>query len=1275
MKKFLSLVLALTMMMSLVTINAGAKEFTDDEELNYKEAVDVISEISVVDGYEDGSFAPTDNLSRGAAAKIICNLILGPTTAAELHADTAPYKDVPVSNTFSGYIAYCAKEGIISGYADGSFRPAGTLTGYAFMKMLLGALGYDATYEGYTGGNWSINVAKQAIGIGLNKGLVDEFNGVDFVTREEAALYAFNTLKATMVDYDQKITTNVNGVDVTISQGNAKPVDWSEGRNEDGNIKDDGFVQFAEEYFPDLVRKDDTTEFEAPANTWVNKKTEIGTYERTDLIVEKYTTGVTGRDIYDLLKSGVIDDNDLVSYVDAKDNTIKETDLVRSNNNDLTGTGDGVETTVYLDTDLEKISIISINTYLGKATADYSESKEYAPITVYVSDANGKNFNVDIEDVDSVVDVKKDSFYQIRISYKDNTTNGDVVLMAPAEVLEDATVTKFSADDGNNKNDTNKVTKLTTGGEEYKANVKAFYDDDVLSLYDDSRLTDNTYTVYLDANGYFIGVELFEGSKNYVFIPGYDLDGSHIAMSTATASAIFLDGTMKTIKVNVKDTNKNIDKVTGDNAADFKHWAGGDDQLNQWYTYTVDADGEYTLKPCGRSVETLWSTSTTIPTIRTDNLSVVGTGTHNKTRVYGEDATVFLTVDTDDVSESVTGAFKGITEVTGVYTGVQNVDIEIDVDASSPAVQMGQFFAVYDSDYYVIGAVVLGEARGATANYAYILSQAKSEELRDGTYYWTFEAVLNGEVQTLTAKSKYSNTINDLVKNTVQELRFDGDYVVSVKDVKDKDIYGNLAAYHNGGNIALALDGEDVYQMLNLVPGTNTLKLQGRTLYTTSGRTDMGLAMATDAKAVTIQTENGKTNVKTEFTDVSSAIAHLADPDNDTSNGTQYDGNIFAILDSNGTAKWVVFVSNTPLNTGNNGGTTPTVNGLGIAVDTNSLQVVAKFRDDGVAGVDSVAHRQQIVLAMRDAGVNVSYVDPTLAYAVDTNGNYYAIYATEYYEVSVNGTVVDRVINSGSATNTVAINVGTTGTNYKQTVTGGSTTYPTNTTVAVGALTVTNHTAIETGYVVAPGSVSVTDTTGGTAATAAYVTAPGSYVKAGSSVQVKVSVTDVAAAGEKVSVSLANVGTATVSAAQTVSTAGDVTITISNITGSTGAITVGVDAIPATMTLTAPSVTGGPNGLTVSAFANVATAQDGDTVIVRVTFSGLETSTGASGTKMSVSGVTNAAWDMSSLPAGTSASGADLTIAEGANYVNSVTATFTYEVDTTNAPVITIADA
>ena len=186
MKRFLSLVLTLVMVMSLVTVSAGAKDFTDDDKITYDEAVAVVSEVGIVDGYADGAFNPSNTLTRQAAAKIICNLILGPTTAAELHADTAPYRDVPANGEFAGYIAYCQKEGIISGYADGSFRPAGTLTGYAFMKMLLGALGYDAEIEGLSGSNWSIQVAKLVQGIGLDNDLEEDFVGSKIVTRLEA---------------------------------------------------------------------------------------------------------------------------------------------------------------------------------------------------------------------------------------------------------------------------------------------------------------------------------------------------------------------------------------------------------------------------------------------------------------------------------------------------------------------------------------------------------------------------------------------------------------------------------------------------------------------------------------------------------------------------------------------------------------------------------------------------------------------------------------------------------------------------------------------------------------------------------------------------------------------------------------------------------------------------------------------------------------------------------------------------------------------------------
>ena len=220
MKKFLSLALALVMALSLVTISAGAKEFKDDSSITYDEAVAVISEIGVVDGYTDGNFNPQNVLTRGAAAKIICNLILGPTTASALPADTAPFKDVPANHEFAGYIAYCAQQGIINGYSDGSFRPSATLDGYSFMKMLLGALGYDGSIEGFTGGNWSTNVAKLALGIGLDDGN-DEFVGSKAVTREEACLYAFNALQADMVDYDSKTSVSVGGAEVVITGSKA----------------------------------------------------------------------------------------------------------------------------------------------------------------------------------------------------------------------------------------------------------------------------------------------------------------------------------------------------------------------------------------------------------------------------------------------------------------------------------------------------------------------------------------------------------------------------------------------------------------------------------------------------------------------------------------------------------------------------------------------------------------------------------------------------------------------------------------------------------------------------------------------------------------------------------------------------------------------------------------------------------------------------------------------------------------------------------------------
>ena len=317
MKKFLSLVLALVMTMSLVTVSAGAKDFSDNSKIAYGEAVDVMSAVKVIDGYADGSFNPSTTLTRGAAAKIICNLILGPITAGALVADAAPYKDVAANHPFAGYIAYCQKEGIISGYADGTFKPANSLTGYAFMKMLLGALGYDASREGYTGANWSIAVGKRALNAGLADNLVGDFNGVKAVTREEACLYAFNTLKATMVEYEKNSTVTVGNITIK-DTSDAKEV--VNNVRADNTIKDDGKMQFAEKYFTDLKKNDSTDDFMRPATQWKIKAEEVGKY--TDTPDLTYTKKVESGDIYkDLDLGDTIAAKNVTVYVNGEEAT------------------------------------------------------------------------------------------------------------------------------------------------------------------------------------------------------------------------------------------------------------------------------------------------------------------------------------------------------------------------------------------------------------------------------------------------------------------------------------------------------------------------------------------------------------------------------------------------------------------------------------------------------------------------------------------------------------------------------------------------------------------------------------------------------------------------------------------------------------------------------------------------------------------------------------------------------------------------------------------
>ena len=590
MKKFLSLVLALVMTMSLVTVSAGAKDFTDDSEITYKEAVDVISALGVVDGYSDGDFRPDDVLTRGAAAKIICNLILGPTTASALAASTAPFKDVPVTNTFAGYITYCSQQGIISGYADGTFRPTGTLSGNAFMKMLLGALGYDSSIEGYTGANWQVSVIKQASGIGLDDGN-DEFVGSQAVTRQEAALYAFNMLQATMVEYDKKDTIVVG--DITINTTSTRK-DVENNTNTDGNIdgerNGDGLMQFGEKYFKDLEKKDATDVFGHPSSKWVYDGDDVGTYaneadatyvvEDDDMNVGQVVTSSS------YMNYSSSEAKDAKYFLNGDDNEVKSSELV--------AVGDIVEAYENDNGDVETV-VVSRYTVakIDKVDTDAStaESRNGASEVLTLTDLDGDNSNDYYDKYDDAEKTLRgyassyDEGSVLAVAFRDGKFGDEVLASYEAEAVT-GEVTAFREDE-----------TVTMDGTKYEfARSKDGTDgfvDGITKNFD----FDKEYTIYLTADGYVIGVEGAAGAdlNDVYYVTGVYCEESRYNANKFTwyAQAVSLaDGSASDIELDADNALKSIiDDASKDAFTDVKGlYTFDDDIATAW-----DGDRDYTV--------------------------------------------------------------------------------------------------------------------------------------------------------------------------------------------------------------------------------------------------------------------------------------------------------------------------------------------------------------------------------------------------------------------------------------------------------------------------------------------------------------------------------------------------------------------------------------------------------------------------------------------------------------------------------------------------------
>ena len=151
-KKLLCAALSLIMIASCFTTVVMADEaaattrFSDvTNDQIYANAVNTLSLMGIINGYEDGTFKPEQNVTRAEFSAMLMRTLklghLGDKSAAGL-----PFNDIDDNDSSINWsipnINTCYSMGIINGYDDGTFKPSANVAYEEAIKMIICTLGY-----------------------------------------------------------------------------------------------------------------------------------------------------------------------------------------------------------------------------------------------------------------------------------------------------------------------------------------------------------------------------------------------------------------------------------------------------------------------------------------------------------------------------------------------------------------------------------------------------------------------------------------------------------------------------------------------------------------------------------------------------------------------------------------------------------------------------------------------------------------------------------------------------------------------------------------------------------------------------------------------------------------------------------------------------------------------------------------------------------------------------------------------------------------------------
>ncbi len=167
----------------------GYMAITAIDSAEITKGLEVLKNAGIFVGDPDGDLRPLDTLTRAQAAKIIAVATAGKDTDFSKYEQAAKnaFSDLTGAGWAAGYIGYAVGLGIIEGYENGTYKPAGNVTVNEMMALTLRAAGKETK-----GLKWPEGYAEAAKTAGYLKYMGETANYSNAALRWQAAgiLYA-----------------------------------------------------------------------------------------------------------------------------------------------------------------------------------------------------------------------------------------------------------------------------------------------------------------------------------------------------------------------------------------------------------------------------------------------------------------------------------------------------------------------------------------------------------------------------------------------------------------------------------------------------------------------------------------------------------------------------------------------------------------------------------------------------------------------------------------------------------------------------------------------------------------------------------------------------------------------------------------------------------------------------------------------------------------------------------------------------------------------------